>query len=222
MSAVLLAVILLSLYYGFEKRNPLVYQEHLEDVAVTVDGTKLTMQDLAFYILYEEGRVEQQAMVYNADNTRDYWNLHVDGVFIRESTKTAIMDMAIHDQLFYQFAKERHIALTRNEQKYADNMMADFWMDLLDGQQQKMGVSDEYINASMQKMALAQKYQRKLAEENQQSYASYNWDGYSYKQLLETRDVKINERLWNRVTVGDISLVHDRVNYINGYDKKED
>lgn len=222
MSAVLLAVILLSLYYGFEKRNPLVYQEHLEDVAVTVDGTKLTMQDLAFYILYEEGQVEQQAMVYNADNTRDYWNLHVDGVFIRESTKTAIMDMAIHDQLFYQFAKERHIALTRNEQKYADNMMADFWMDLLDGQQQKMGVSDEYINASMQKMALAQKYQRKLAEENQQSYASYNWDGYSYKQLLETRDVKINERLWDRVTVGDISLVHDRVNYINGYDKKED
>lgn len=221
--SVLLAVlVLLGCYFGYERRHPLVYQEHLEDTAATVDGAALTLQELAFYILYEEGQIEQQAKLYNSDNTRDYWNLHVDGIFVRESAKETILEMAIHDCLLYQLAREQGLFLTQEERVYADNMQADFWMDLLDGQQEKIGVSDEYINGAMEKMALAQKYQRQLAEEAGDTVASYNWEGYGYRQLRQQHDVRINKRVWDRVTVGDISLSHDKVNYINGYSRKEE
>ena len=56
-------------------RGPLDYWEHLDDTAFTIDDEEVTFEDLAFYILFEERKVEEQARIYNKDYTKDYWNI---------------------------------------------------------------------------------------------------------------------------------------------------
>lgn len=219
------AVCALFLVWGFwswENSRDVEYSECLDEVIFTANGQDVQMKDLGFYILYEEREVENQAKVYNPDNTKDYWNLHVDGVFIQVQAKDTILNMAIHDKLFYQKAVEENLTLDAKEEKQLRNAISDFWMDLLDDQLEKMPVGDEYIAEAMRQIALAEKYQAKLAKKNGKSYASYQWDGYEYQKWLEKQTVKINDKLWDKITVGDITLSHGSPNYINGHNKKED
>ena len=219
------AVCALFLVWGFwswENSRDVEYSECLDEVIFTANGQDVQMKDLGFYILYEEREVENQAKVYNPDNTKDYWNLHVDGVFIQVQAKDTILNMAIHDKLFYQKAVEENLTLDSKEEKQLRNAISDFWMDLLDDQLEKMPVGDEYIAEAMRQIALAEKYQAKLAKKSGKSYASYQWDGYEYQKWLEKQTVKINDKLWDKIIVGDITLSHGSPNYINGHNKKED
>lgn len=222
--AVLIVLVGLGFFYHYESRQPLNYQENLGETAVTVDGRELTLQDLAFYIVYEEGQIEQQAMIYNPDNTRDYWNLHVNGVFIQADAKNTVMKMAVHDEIFYQLAREKKLELTHQEEVQVENAITDFWMDLLDEQQDSIPVSDEVIHGTIKKIAYAQKYQEQLADENGAESASYSWDGYYYEQLLEKEHtVKIHKKIWDRLVMGGITLEHGAPNYVNGQsDQKEE
>ena len=50
---------------------------------------------------------------------------------------------------------------------------------------------------------------------------SYSWNGGYYKKWLAKQDVEINDKIWDRVSVGNITLKHDKVNYVNGQDEKD-
>lgn len=218
----ILAVAAYGVYYGLQSRQTLVYAEHLEDVCVTVDGRDLTLADVAFYVVYEETKVEQQAEIYNADNTKDYWNGHVNGIFIQADAKRTALGMAAHDAIFYNAAVEKGLELTEEDKEYLENSRTDFWMDLYDEQMDNLPVSDEQINESIDKMALAQKYQRWIAEQNGRTYNEYDWDGYDYEQLVEaSHKIEENDSVWNRVNVGEVSLSHSKVSYINGMTDQE-
>lgn len=207
--------------YSWESQQQLTYGDCLEETAFEVDGEFVEMKWLAFYIIYEEREVEQQAMIYNPDCTADYWNLHINGVFIREDARDTIMKMAVHDYLFYCEAVKAGLQLDATEQRRLENTEADFWMDLLDEQADNLPVSDEYLVETMRRIALAEKYQAQLARQEGHSYTSYSWNGGYYNKWLETQDVTINDKIWDRISVGNITLTHDKVNYINGYEKKD-
>ena len=87
------------------KSQPLDYASSLDELAVTVDGESLTLRDMAFYVAYEEMEVEKQAVTYNPEDTNKYWNLHVDGEFIKLASKKYAIQMAVHDQIFYDMAQ---------------------------------------------------------------------------------------------------------------------
>ena len=40
---------------------------------MAVDGEQVTLREMAFYIAYEEGSMEDAAIIYNPDNTDEYW-----------------------------------------------------------------------------------------------------------------------------------------------------
>ena len=42
------------------QRQQIVYPESLDQVAASVNGTSLTLRDIAFYVAYEEAEVEKQ------------------------------------------------------------------------------------------------------------------------------------------------------------------
>ena len=44
------------------------------------------------------------------------------------------MQMALHDELFYQMAMEEGLTLDDNDQKHMDNKLEDFWEDLTERQ----------------------------------------------------------------------------------------
>ena len=219
------AVMVYALLTMGNNRAKLNYQEHLEDTAVTVDSEEITFQDLAFYILYEEGKVEEQARIYNPDYTKDYWNLHTNDTFIQLEAKEVVLGMAVHDHLFYQMAvAEGMDTLTEEEEQELEYRITDFWEDLLDIQWEKLPCSEETINEQIRLAAIAEKYQNYLAEELGPSQAAYKYDGYYYQQIMEQHQVETNDKLWDRLVLGDITLSHGKLNYINGLtdeDKKK-
>lgn len=184
----------------------LVFADSGAKVAAEVDGEEITLEDMAFYIAYEEGVVEEQAIAYNPENTRDYWNAYSNGTFVQVRAKQAAIDMAMHDEIFYRLALEYDVELNEEEQQYLENDQADFWSDLTDEQKESLGVGEEVLNRTMQKMAIAEKYQYLLAAMNEVDYDDYSIDGDAYQELLKEHDCKINEKVWERVNFGRITV----------------
>lgn len=209
-TAVLLAILvffLIGTRWESRQRDPLVYRDSLEMKAVTVNGNELTLRDLAFYVAYEEAEVQRQAVVYDADNPIRYWNANMGGTYTRVAARNISMQMAIHDEVFYQMAMEEGMELSEADESALADVEQDFWSDLImiDGDQ-RMGISEKDIQMTMRKMALAQKYQEIYAELNNKSYEDYDFTEAPYKKLLKKQDYKIHDKVWKRVSMGSITL----------------
>ena len=186
----------------------IVFPEALDTVIVTVDDRELVLQDLAFYIAYQEGKIEEEARVYNPEDTGEYWRLHMNDVFLREAGKQKVMDMAVHDEIFYELAVSEGLELTEEEEAHLANDQYDFWSDLEEEQRESLGVSEDVIKESMRKLALAEKYQSLLAAMHDCEVEEYSIDGQAYEQLLEEHTVKVDESVWDRVNFGGITVDH--------------
>ena len=123
-SIVLIAVVLVMLMRNnnsMTNARPLVYRESLDEVAAQINGEKLTLRDMAFYVGYEEYQIQQEALVYDPDDPNRYWSMRVEGGFMNAVARKNAMQMALHDELFYQMAMEEGITLDDNDQKHMDN-----------------------------------------------------------------------------------------------------
>lgn len=190
------------------KRQKLSFPESLDLVVVTVDGKPVTLREMAFYIAYEEGNMEDAAIIYNPDNTDEYWRLYTNHTFLREQAKQTVVDMTIHDTLFSQMAAKEGVVLSEAEEQYLANEQQDFWSDLTEEQRERLSVSEETLDETMRKMALAQKYQSILAEMEQVDYEDYSIGGMEYEKLLAQHTCELDETTWDRVPFGSITVDH--------------
>ncbi len=208
----IIVVVILGIHaYKYQRglKQDIVYREHLDDVAAVVNGNELTFRDLAFYVAYEEQQVEKQAVIYDPDKPNKYWNIHTNGEFIRVTARKNAMSMAIHDEIFYEMAVKESVTLSDDEKKSLENSQKDFWSDLLDVDgAAKLGVTQEEINAAMEKAAIAQKYQDIYAQLNNADTSDYDFSSDRYKELLEENKYQIKEKMWNRVGMGNVTLDH--------------
>lgn len=207
----LLILAFVTIYYSREqgkKRDALVYPDSLELVAAEINGEKLTLKDLAFYVAYEEAQVEEQALVYDSDNPGKYWNVRTKNGFIRRSARNTVMQMALHDELFYQMAEDE-IELSEEDEKSLELAEQDFWEDLSerDGES-RLGVTKEDIRETLRKLTYAQKYQEIYAAMHNKDTEDYDFTADSYLKLLEEQDYTIHNRIWERVSLGSVTLDH--------------
>lgn len=193
---------------NFDSRQSIVYTEHLDEIVATVDDIDISMRDLAMYIVYEERVVEEEALIYNRKRTRQFWNVHTNHSFVQSQVKQAVLDMAIHDMLFYDLAIKENIGFTDDDEVTIENVTTDFWEDLLDEQVDRMPVTTSEINDQIRRAAMAEKYQNMKAEVYGPSVAAYKYDGYYYKKILEEHNVVINDKLWDRFVIGGVTLNH--------------
>lgn len=205
---------------SYQEKSALVYRQHLDETAVTVDGETVTMGDMAFYIMFEENKVEKEAEVYNPDNTRDFWNIRLGSAFLSAHAKQAVMGMAVHDRIFYNKALEAGLTLTGDEREALDDRITDFWEDLYPTQKDHLLASVESINHTIYELTLAEKYQLTLAKKKDVSYHSLDWNGSGFEEIEKKHRVKVNDRLWRRVRLGNITLYHGYGNVINGVEMK--
>lgn len=210
-----LAVIALFLagysYWRDSDRTKLVYKDSLEREVAKVNGEQLTLADMAFYVAYEENQVEQHALAYNADDTRKYWNLHVDGVYVRIAARNATIQMMVHDELFYQMAIAEGIELSDEEEEALLLSVQDFWYDLeSEGKEKKLGIDKENIENAIRKMMYAQKMQLIYSELQGASYEDYEFYTDTYEAFEKTQDVKINKNVLKRIRFGDVTLEHGK------------
>lgn len=219
---ILLALLLALTYMAFvsaERRTPINLRNHKNETVVRIDGDNLTVKEMAFYIMYEECLVENEAEIYNSKSTKDFWNIHTNGYFMSAQAKKAALGMAVHDRIFYELALKNNIVLTEAEEEELRNSQNDFWDDLYPSQKENMLADFEDIDRTMYEIALAQKYQLSLAKKKGFTYHSLDWNGYDYEQLEKNEhEVKVNKSFWHSVVFGEITIHHDTVNYINGQD----
>ncbi len=187
-------------------RADIVYAKALEESAMTINGESITLKELAFYVAYEEKIVQQQALVYDPENPNAYWNIHEHGEFVGEIAKRTVLEMAAHDIIFYKLAIEEGVTLSEEEEKYYTNEAYDFCSDLEEGQLESLGVTKDVLYETMRQIALANKYQSILCEAETVNYEDYNFNGDAYAALKKTYEIIVNEDVWDRVDVGDVTL----------------
>ena len=222
---VIMALVGLVIYQSVSKNQDFVYEEHLDDVVFALDGKEYQYRDLAFYIAWQEEQVELVAMVYNPDSTKDYWNVHLPSGFVQTIAKKSVLDMAIHDALMYKLATEQGFRELDEKELYdLQGSIDDFWMDLLDGQEEVLlaCTTKEAVDELIYKKAIAEKYQDYLAKSNNHAYVYYDIEGDGYKDILKKHKLKVKKKLWEQLILGDITLEHDHVSYINGLEGKKD
>lgn len=204
---ILLVLLLISLFVS-ERRGKIVYREYLSEDILTVDGEKLQLGDLAMYIAYEELKVEDEAAAYDYYDTNKYWNLHTSGRFVKEVAKTHVIEMAVHDEIFYRQAMAEKLTLDEKEEEQLCSRQEDFWTDMTTEQQERLGVDKAEIDRQLEKAALAQKYQNQIAAENNSDFDGYSAGAEPYEKILKEHKYKLNEKLWDRVDFGNIILNH--------------
>lgn len=194
-------------WWQTKQRQQLVYPEALDKVAASVNGTSLTLRDIAFYVAYEEAEVEKQAFAYDAEHPKRYWSLHLNHTYVYAAARNAVIQMAIHDEVFYQMAVEENISLTDEEEQALADKEQEFWQDLVeDGKDAMLGVSEKDIAETLKKIAYAQKYQSIYAQMQDTSYEEYDFASDRYQTLLEKQDYTINKNVVKRLGVGTITL----------------
>lgn len=208
---ILIILFCVTLYWSREKgkeRDPLVYRDSLDLVAAEINGTSLTLRNLAFYVAYEETQVEEQAQIYDSKDPGKYWNIRTQNGFTRVSARKAVMQMALHDELFYQMA-QGEIELSEEDEKSIKLAEQDFWEDLSerDGDA-RLGVTEEDIAEILHRMAYAQKYQEIYAAMQNKDTEDYDFNAEAFQKLLEEQKYTINTKVWERVSLGSVTLDH--------------
>ena len=212
-TGILLVTLLLLAVYSArcgDKRQKIVYREHLDDVAAIVNGRELTLRDVAFYVAYEENQVEEQARAYHYEDTSEYWRMRTDHTFIRIAARNAAIQMAVHDAFFYDMAMEQGITLTVEEEEALADAVADVWADLTDdGKEAMLGVGYEDISVTVERMIYAEKMQYIYEELLGGEKNTYAFSSDAYAELLDAQKYKIYEQVWGRVDFGNVTLHHE-------------
>lgn len=196
-------------FYSYGKSQPVVYAECVENTIITVDDRALSVGDLAYYIATEEREIEQQARIYDMENTNRYWSLRLRGTsFLKSEARQLILDTAIHDEIFYQMAGKAGVTLDEEEQRRLESRQYDFWSDLTEEQQRALGVTKEALWERMGEIALAQKYQIEYGMEHSVIAEDYEVGGEGYEQLLKKHRYRVNQALWRRIPFGNILYDH--------------
>ena len=190
------------------RTRDIVYAESLDEVVAVVDGQELALRDLAFYVAYEEGQLERDARLYDHSDTGAFWRIYTNATYLRQEGKDIVMNMAIHDAVFYRMALEEGLTLSEEEEQFLANDQYDFWSDLEEEQRTRLGVSEEELGESMRRLALAEKYQYLLSEMENVEFAAYSFNGTAYERLLDAHAYTIVESIWERVPFGSITVDH--------------
>ncbi len=190
-------------------RGKLDYASSLDQVAAVVNGEELTLRRLAYYVAYEEALVEKQALIYNPENTSQYWNVHEKFDFIRVKARDTALQMAIHDVIFSNMADAEGVTLDEGEEERLIFEQTNFWQDLVEDEKTEgLGVVREDIFESMKRAALAQKYQSIYEQINGVAPGACDIEKEDYLALLADQDYEIRTQLWRRVPFGDVTLQH--------------
>ena len=208
----LVLLVVLMILVAIETRNnreEIVYADSLDEIVATVRGEEISLRDFALYVAHQEAEVQEQAVVYNPENTRAYWNIHTDGTYISHAARNEAMSMAIHDELFYQLSQELEIVLTTEESKLIENDADDFWADLIEEEKHlRLGITRDDVYNTMCKIACAEKAQSIYAAMAGVDYEDMDFYEEEFLKFLEKYEYKVDDSVLSRLDFGDITLVH--------------
>jgi len=191
-------------------RAEIIYPQSLDMIVASVEGVDITLRDFAVYVAHQERAVQDQALAYDEDDTRKYWNVRTDMGFVNQVARNEAMSMAIHDALFYQLSLNFDITFTDEEMQILENDVDDFWNDLVDEEKEKrLGITRQDVYNTMYKIACAQKCQMIYAKMHSVSYEDMDFYEEVFLSFLEDYKYEVDDSVLSRIDFGDVTLVHE-------------
>jgi hypothetical protein len=122
-----IVILLLVCYWLYSKwqkeKNIFVYEEHLDDIVVTVGEKPVTLREFGYYIVKMESDVQEKALIYNPQDPMEYWNVHfsagLDSGFMFEYAWNYALADCVCDLIFSKKAQEAGYSLSEDGYKKA-------------------------------------------------------------------------------------------------------
>lgn len=187
------------------------FTDDLEETFVTIDDTRVTLQELSYYIMLSEGKVNLMAEVYDSTNTQQFWNVYTNHMFVRNEAKATAMNSCIRDNIYCLEAEKNGVTLTEEEVAQVKSDAE----DVCDGLSYKQALSTKLtadeLTVIMEKVALASKYanyliqNEDLSQYSDQPETTVEVGGEYYEALKESYTIVINKK-WDDVILGNITV----------------
>ncbi len=196
------------------------YQDHLDETVITVDDTEITLREFGCYIYEVEAFVQKQALLYDPENPKHWWNTHfsagMDSQFVCDLAKKAAINTCILEEIYSKKAASEGITLDIAEEKQALEEAKVLYNSMNSEQIRRTGLDETIIIEMRKKHALALKYSDHLA--NSLSFTGYSeepekllgWDGaYFLGEILPEHKVEMNDKVLDKITLGKITVNYE-------------
>ncbi len=194
-----------------------VYEDHLDDTVITVDGENITLREFGYYIYKIEDFVQNQALLYDRENPKLWWNTHfsagLDSQFVCDYAKKVAINTCICDQIYCMEAQERGLRLNDAAQAQTLSESKELFMKMTSLQLKATGLNEETIKKMNKRHTIASKYAESLYVT--QDFSRYsgepkdllNWDGEYYQEvILPNHTVKLNDNILDKIVLGKITV----------------
>ncbi|MBP5265545.1 MAG: hypothetical protein J6Z06_01835, partial [Lachnospiraceae bacterium] len=179
--------------------------------------SEVSLREFGCYIYDVEAYIQEQALIYDAENPTLWWNTHFsagpDSAFISDYAKRSALDMCACTEIYVAEANQKDIALDASEEAQATSEAEAMYTGMSVEQRKSTGLTLNDVTAVKKKRALAAKYVTYLSANT--DFTGYpgtpqqelNWDGSCYKQfIMPLHTVKENEKLLEHITFGTITV----------------
>ncbi len=192
--------------------NKVEFADHLGEVIVTVDDEEISLQELSYYIMICEAKINAVAEVYDETDTMAFWNIYTNQTFIRTQAKEAAMNTCIRDCIYSHEAEQAGVSLDETDNEEVEEYVADCIEGLSYKQRKATLFDEETLTPVIERVHLARKYANILIKEgdfseyNDEPNASVDIGGQYYTELYEAHDISINDTLWKKISLGNITI----------------
>lgn len=195
---------------GNREYNKFNFTESLDETAFEINDTKITLKEAAYYIMVIESNVHGAAIEYNTNNPREYWNVYLnDGEgnsnFLSGQAKEDAMNACIRDGIYYIEALNAGITLSDEEKKQCAEDASEEEKLLTGKQVQVTQYEYKDMYHIIEKIALVKKYVNTLMEKGYTA-EQLDFGGEYYEELKKGYDVKINEEMWENISLGKLTI----------------
>lgn len=126
---------------------------------LTVNDTKIHMDEMMYYILMQEFQLAQTEQMYQAYFGQSYLDSeYSEGVTVREMAKTSTMDAVTTYEVLYQEAVKNKYKLTEEEGKQCDESVTQLMAGITEEQLKLTGLTEETIREITEKMTIGLRY----------------------------------------------------------------
>jgi len=212
----LICILLLVCYTFYMKwqkeKNIFVYEEHLDDIVVTVGDQDVTLREFGYYIAKMEKDVQEKALIYNPKDPMEYWNVHfsagLDSGYMFEYAWNYALADCICDLIFFQKAQEEEYRLSENGYNQAKIQAEELYTRFSTEQIEKTGLTIDLLIMIEERRLLVQSYTNSFMEENELSgYVDNIMECISgNSNMVMASEVICNEDMKNNIRMGTITV----------------
>ena len=186
------------------------------DENVTQKKDTVYMKEAVYSIYQVENQYNQYSSIYQQLYGKTYWEMEdVDskGRNGASAAKKQVMDSLKQREVLYMEAQKRGYSLTAEEEKTAENNVADTMKNFTDKQKKLEGLDEKTLKSEFKKNALAEKFRQILIKEsgvdeealkatvNKQDYRQYTLQYYKVSNQEtsgeETKEVSAEQKQTN-------------------------